>query len=263
MAPENTAPAFDFGVHYGADVLEIDVRLNRDGEVIVTHDETVDRTTNGSGKVADFGLSALKRLDASYRFDHAAARAAAMSGRSVDKADHQTDNFVFDGGHVQLLTLGELYSMYPRIRINIDVKDNSEAALNAVIGEISRHEAADRSVVASFHDAVLRHCRKQYPWITTSAGMADVKQFYWWYLQDRKTPWPGTVKLFQLPVRYFFLPLASRRFIEAVHRSGAQVNYWTINQPSQMKQLIDKGADGLVTDRMDLASALIDFSYSG
>ena len=254
MAPENTAPAFDFALYHGADVLEIDVRLSRDGEVVVIHDETLERTTNGTGKVRDFALSALKRLDAGDKFDAALAPAAAKISTDSEQSEVQT--FARQG--VQLLTLGELYSMYPKMRVNIDIKDNSDTAVNAVARVISKHDAASRSVVASFHDEVLEHCRLSHPWLVTSAGMNDVKRFYWWYLQGQRGASPELPGLFQLPTHYYCIPLATRHFISAVHNSGAEINYWTINQPSKMIRLIEKGADGLVTDRMDLVRDLLE-----
>lgn len=253
MAPENTAPAFDFAVHHGADVLEIDVRLSRDGKVVVVHDETLERTTNGTGKVRDFDLSALKRLDAGDKFDVAMARAASINSTQTERSEVHT----FAGQAVQLLTLGELYSMYPQMRVNIDIKDDSELAVNAVARVISKYDATSRSVVASFHDEVLEYCRLSYPWIETSAGMNDVKRFYWWYLGGQRGAATVSPSLFQLPTQYYCIPLATRRFIRAVHNSGAQINYWTINQPSKMISLIEKGADGLVTDRMDLVSEVL------
>lgn len=244
MAPENTAPAFDFAVDHTADVLEIDVRLSRDGQVMVIHDETLDRTTNGSGAVRNLVLSELKGLDAAYRFT--------SNGTKTRVAD-----YAFRGQGVRLLTLGELFERYPDIRVNIDIKDNDQVALDAVADIVSRCQAVERSVVASFHDEVLMHCRKQYSWLNTSAGMADVKQFYWWYLKGQKGPLPVSVKLFQLPVRYFCIPLAGQRFVDAVHSVGGSINYWTINQPAHMSSLWQKGADGIVTDRVDLANQIL------
>lgn len=244
MAPENTAPAFDFAMMHAADVLEIDVRISRDGQVIVIHDEALDRTTNGSGVVRNAVLGELKVLDAAYRF-------------AFDSKKTKSDHFPFRGQGVTLLTLGELFEQYPDVRVNIDIKDNDSAAIDAVASVISKYQAVDRSVVASFHDDVLIHCRERYPWLCTSAGMADVKRFYWWYLKGRKGPLPVSVKLFQLPVSYFFIPLASQRFIDTLHNANILINYWTINQPSQMTSLWQKGVDGIVTDRVDLANEVL------
>ncbi len=244
MAPENTAPAFDFAMAHNADVLEIDVRLSRDGQVIVIHDDALDRTTNGAGVVRNIGLGELKVLDAAYWFKNATEKTA-------------PDGYPFRGRGVTLLTLGELFEQYPVVRVNIDIKDNEAAAVDAVAQVIAQYQAVDRSVVASFHDDVLTHCRERHPWLYTSAGMADVKRFYWWYLKGQKGPVPVSVKLFQLPMSYFCIPLAGKHFIQAVHSVNASINYWTINKPSQMMDLWQKGADGIVTDRADLADKIL------
>lgn len=232
-APENTAPAFEFAVHNQADILEIDVRLSRDQRVIVIHDETLDRTTNGHGLVRHALLADLKKLDAAYRFQP-------VAGTKSYKG-------------IALLTLPELFIQFPGIGVNIDIKDNDPDAVDAVVRNIEECAASARCRVASFHDGVLRYCRERYPLIKTSAGMADVKRFYWWYLTGQRGAPPLASSLFQLPTRYFGLSLSSQRFINAIHGADAAINYWTINEPKQMIGLLQKGADGIVTDRADLA----------
>ncbi len=234
MAPENTLPAFEFAVRHSADVLEIDVRLSRDGEVIVTHDDSLERTTDGTGKVNALGLHELKQLDAGYRF---------ACG----------EQFPWRNNGVQLLTLSELLLAFPDVGINIDIKDNDARAVVAVASALETHAASERSVVASFHDSNLRFCRRRYPQLRTSAGIADVKKFYWNYLLNHRKEILNQCTLFQLPMRHYFLSLSSQRFINFLHSAGGEVNYWTINDCQSMVQLLERGADGIVTDRADLA----------
>ncbi len=235
MAPENTAPAFDFGLSHGADVLEIDVRVSRDCEVIVIHDSTVGRTTDGSGSVREHTLAALKKLDSGYRF--------CVNGSYPQR-----------GRDVRLLTLGELLQRYPEVPVNIDIKDNDPQAVALVAKVIAAASAEHRTVVASFHDSNLVCCRDQFPALRTSAGKRDVLRYYRAWLSGRPVAHTNLCQLFQLPTRYYCLSLSSERFIESIHNTGAKVNYWTINKPAQMKKLLRRGADGIVTDRADLAA---------
>lgn len=234
LAPENTFHAFDIGMAARADVLEIDVRISRDLEVIVIHDARVDRTTDGTGKVLDFTLRHLKKLDAGYRH------------RSPDGA-------TFRGNQLRLPTLSELYEAYPDVIVNIDIKDKTFQAARLLAEAIERAGAEHRTVVASFHGAVLRHFRKVAPHIATSATFLEVGGLYFSpgsrpAINRRRSP----VAL-QIPRHFKGLRLDTRRFIEKIHTSGRLANFWTVNDMEDVRQLLSRGADGIVTDRPDLA----------
>ncbi len=240
MAPENTRPAFEFARKHSADILELDVRLSRDRELMVIHDDTVDRTTNGTGKVADMSASAISALDAGYRFYFEGEQKTAFRGSGV----------VID-------RLQELLSLYPDMHFNIDIKDNSALAVDALAKTLAQSSVQGRVVVASFHHRVLQYCRHSFPWIKTSASKVDVRQFYWSYLRGRHSVAALPTSLFQLPLRYFAISFTSPQFIDAVHEAGITIDYWTVNKPEIIAQLIEKGADGIVTDRPDIASAIV------
>jgi glycerophosphoryl diester phosphodiesterase len=234
MAPENTVPAFDFAQQHCADIFEIDVRLSRDNEVMVFHDETLQRTTNGTGAVRAMTVAELKQLDAGYRF--------------------QTDNSYSarDTG-IRILTLTELLERYSSVRVNIDIKDADAAAVDAVGRTVEAFGAANRCVLASFHDAQVERCRARFPGIRLSMSMGEIKRYYARYLFGLLRGSTHSAGLFQVPVSYYGLSLSGRRFISSVHRGGGEINYWTINDPQQMRSLLERGADGIVTDRADLA----------
>ncbi|MCB1754645.1 MAG: glycerophosphodiester phosphodiesterase [Gammaproteobacteria bacterium] len=234
LAPENTFTAFDIGLQASSDVLEIDVRLSRDKEVIVIHDERVDRTTDGSGAVSEHTLVHLKRLDAGYRFEDERGR-------------------LFRGRQLELPTLLELYAAYPDVIVNIDIKDKRYLAARLVAKVIEKAGAERRTVVASFHGKVLRYFRQIAPHIATSATFKEVLDLYLqgYRLKNRQAA-PMSVAL-QIPTRYGKLKLDTPRFIDTIHRSGQLANFWTVNDPQHMRMLLQHGADGIVTDRPDLA----------
>ena len=234
LAPENTLPAFELALSYGADVLEIDVRLSRDGEVIVIHDERVDRTCNGHGRVRDLNLSAIKKLNAAHRF-------TGMEGQS-----HQFDD-------TPLITLSELFEHLPQTSINIDIKDNSQQAAQAVARAIEKANRVSSINVGSFHAQALAHFRDALPQATTAATQSEVAQLYFKRSRYRSIPF----EYLQIPLNYMGIPLATRSFITHAMQRGVKTVYWTINDKATMQQLIERGVSGIVTDRVDIASALL------
>lgn len=242
LAPENTQAAFDLAVRYQCDVLETDVRLSKDGVVIVTHDETLERTTNGYGRVRDYQLHELKRFDAGANF------------RDLTGAP-------FNGPRQQLLTLDELFQLYPHVGINIDIKDNNPLAAAAVAKVIT---ASQRNLnptqwinVGSFHANVTHAFRREAPNISTAATRQEVARIVF---GSTKRIIPN-YQLLQIPMSYWGIALNGPRLINKVQQMGCEVVYWTINDAQKITQLLNKGCHGVVTDRPDLA--LAEFERAG
>lgn len=234
LAPENTAPAFELALSSGADVMEIDVRMSRDGQVIVIHDETIDRTCNGQGFVRELSLKDIKQYNAAHHFTD-------LQGiRWQDK-------------EVRLMTLGEMFERFPNTPINIDIKDNLSEAACAVASVIEQHERMDTTNVGSFHSLALSEFRKRLPDVTTSAGQSEVAKLYFQRRLFRKP----VFQYLQIPTRYKGLPLATRGFIKHAKQRDIKIVFWTINELKTMQQLIDSGATGFVTDRIDIAGKLL------
>lgn len=233
LAPENTLPAFELALSYGADVMEIDVRLSRDDTVIVIHDERVERTCNGHGRVCDMSFAQLKKLNASYHFTD-------LAGRS-----HRQNN-------TRLVSLAELFECLPGVPINIDIKDNSERAASAVARVIENADRQQTVNVASFHSLAITHFRKQQPDITTTATQAEVARLF--FLRSMyKQP---VFEFLQIPLQYMRIPLATTDFIRHATQRGLSAVYWTINDITTMQRLLNRGVSGIVTDRVDIAGPL-------
>lgn len=234
LAPENTLPAFELALAHGADVLEIDVRLSRDGEIIVIHDERVDRTCNGQGRVRDMSLSALKKLNAAHHYTD-------LTGRRHQHPD------------TPLLTLSEMFEYLPHATINIDIKDNSNEAAAAVATVIEKADRVSNVNVGSFHAPALVHFRNALPQVTTAASQSEVAQLYF----KRGLYRNAAFEFLQIPLRYMGIPLATRSFIRHANQRGIKTVYWTINDQNTMQQLIERGVTGFVTDRVDIAGTLL------
>lgn len=230
VAPENTVPAFDFALQHQADVLETDVRLSRDNHVIVTHDDTLDRTTNGHGLVREHNLLDLKKLDAGYRFIDSNGRPFKNQG-------------------IQLLTLHELFQRYPNVGINIDIKDDDPMAAKAVAELVANYSESHWINVGSFNPQCMRLFRQLAPNISTAATKPEVARLL---LGPRQFP-PLPYQLLQIPLSYWGIPLARQRFIQKVHDAHLEIVHWTVNDKDTMLKLFSRHVDGIVTDRADMA----------
>ncbi len=237
LAPENTLPAFRNGAELGADALELDVRLTADGELVVVHDESLERTTNGIGNVRDSTLSELKRLDAGYRF-------------TTD--DGATYPFRDQG--ITIPTIAEVYKAFPDLLINIDIKDPLSEAADRLAKEITSADAGNRTIVASFHNDILGYFRSIAPDVATATTPNETRNFYLLSLLRLWRFHRPLGNAYQIPTRSGRFQLDSSKYINHAHRMNQQIHYWTIDDPEEMRRLLELGADGIITDRPDLAA---------
>jgi glycerophosphoryl diester phosphodiesterase len=233
--PENTMYAFakavdDLGYRY----VELDVQLTRDREVVVFHDPTLDRTTNGTGPVSAWGLEDLKLLDAGYRME--------------SEGDHP-----FRNRDIQIPTLEEVYRTWPDLHLNIDLKaPGSEWPVAEVIRSLG---AEDRTLIASFHDRrIARFRRITKGAVATSAGPRQIMAMLAASRFGRS--FAAGIQAFQIPHDYRGLSIGPR-LVEAVHRSGCQIHLWTVNDPGDMARYLDLGVDGIMSDRPDLLNDVV------
>ena len=234
LAPENTLNAFEMALAFGADVLEIDVRISRDNQVMVIHDERLDRTCNANGRVCDFTLSELERLDAAFHFTDQRGISYRNKGHSI-------------------VSLRELFERLPETRINIDIKDNTTKASQAVADVVKQCSREQSVTVGSFHAPVISHFRDCLPGVTTAASQGEVAALYFLRGAYRRV----NFQYLQIPLQYKGIPLATRSFIRHAQQRGLKLVYWTINDKHLMHKLINLGVDGFVTDRVDIASVLL------
>jgi glycerophosphoryl diester phosphodiesterase len=161
LAPENTLVAFEKGLSYGADALELDVHPTRDGEIVVFHDDTLDRTTDGSGRVSALTLDDLRQFDAAYRF-------TPDSGAT----------YPYRGQGVTIPTLAEVYARFPTTRVNIEIKGDIPGVEIQLWRVIQEARAEDRTLVAGFLAApLLRFRALSQGRVATSGSMPEVRAF--------------------------------------------------------------------------------------
>jgi glycerophosphoryl diester phosphodiesterase len=231
LAPENTMAAFRSAIDdWGADMIEMDVHLTKDGHVVIMHDPMLDRTTNGTGKVADHTLDELRQLDAGYRFT----------------TDGNT--FPFRGTGVKIPTVGEVLGDLPPIRLTIEVK--AAAAQRPLFAAIRQANAEQRVIAASLH-ASERTLFAEYHG-PTSASAEQVRPFFALSRLRLGRLWAPKVDVMQLPELMRGRRIVSPRLIRDLHTHGIAVQVWTVNKREDMERLIDWGVDGVQSDRPDI-----------
>ncbi len=235
--PENTWHAFDGAVDdLGYRYVETDVRVTRDDVVVVFHDETLERTTNGVGKIAEWDWEDLRHLDAAYHF-------------SPDG-----DEYPLRGTGVGIPRLDDTFERYPGTCFNIDLK--APGSEWPVADVIALHKRTDSVLIGSFSDRrIARFRRITKGRVATSAGPSAAMAMYAASRLGRTSRRP--VDAYQLPYTIKGASVGPR-LVDAVHRAGAQIHVWTVDDPQDMRALLDLGVDGIVTDRPDLLNYVLE-----
>jgi glycerophosphoryl diester phosphodiesterase len=238
LAPENTLAAMDCGLSWGADGIELDVRLSRDGIAVVHHDATLDRTTDESGEIAARTADELQRVDAAYRFEAGSA-------------------FPYRGQGIGIPLLTTVLARYRDTRVIVEMKVNSVDLARAVVGAVRAARAEDRVCLGSFGLRTLRAARVLAPEIATSAAREEVR----WALYRSWCRWPVSRVAYggyQVPENAGSTRVVSPRFIDAAHGAGLAVQVWTVDAPAAARRLLAWGVDALITDRPDLIVPIVD-----
>jgi glycerophosphoryl diester phosphodiesterase len=236
LRPENTIEAFDHGLALGADGLELDVHLSRDGVVVVHHDETLDRTTSVRGPIASYTADELARVDAGYWF----------------RGDGLGEEFPFRGRGIGIPALRDVLRQYPDARLIVELKVNLPELARRAIDEIRTADAVERVALGSFGWRVLHEARLYEPRIPTGAATEETR----WALYRSRIGWPlwrTRYRELQVPERSGDTTIVTPRFVAHAHRAGLPVKIWTVDDPDDMRRFIAWGADALITDRPDLA----------
>lgn len=233
LRPENTVPAFDHGVALGADWLECDIQVSRDGEAVVMHDSTLERTTDATGSVGDFTADALARVDAGAQF-------------GGDRG------WPYRGQGIGVPTLRFLLRRYATHPFVVEVKGNQTEVADVALAVIRECDADDRVMIAGFDDGVLRYVRRVAPHLPTSASRPEVEAA----LARSALSMPPIMtgySVLQVPFLFRGDPVLTRALVQGARRAGMPVHAWIVDRPEDLKTVIDWGVSGLISDRPDLA----------
>jgi glycerophosphoryl diester phosphodiesterase len=212
--PENTMPAFEYARGLGYRYLETDVQVTADGVLLAFHDDDLQRTTGRPGRISELPWS-----------DVQAARVQGPNGTAEP-----------------IPMLDDLLGAWPDVRVNIDCK--TDAAIDALVSCLRRHDALDRVCVGAFSDRRLRRIRARLgSRLCTSLGPVEIAALRYGLLRRP----PGQAA--QVPVRQGPLTVTNGAMVTRARKLGVAVHVWTIDDPAEMRRLLDLGVGGIMTDR--------------
>jgi glycerophosphoryl diester phosphodiesterase len=234
LRPENTLAAFQHAAQLGADVLEMDLRVSADGAIVVMHDATVDRTTDGAGPVAALSLAELKRLDAGYRWS--------PDGGAT---------FPYRGRGVRVPTVEEVFRLLPDTRMVVEMKQFAPPSVAALCGLIRRSGMQSKVLVASFSGESLGEFRGACPEVATSMGSLEARLFV--TLFGLYAP---SVPALQAPDRLGDVIVVTPELLARARGRNIKLHAWTVNDEARQRELVRMGVDGIMTDRPDRLLAI-------
>ncbi|MBQ3667667.1 MAG: glycerophosphodiester phosphodiesterase [Clostridia bacterium] len=221
-APENTLPAFKLAVEMGADGIECDIHLSKDGRFIVCHDETVDRTSDGTGSIPSMTLEEIKKLDFGKKTD------ACFSG-------------------TQAPTLEEMLDVVKVMKvINIEIKRfehemGLDASLNMFYDIVVSYGILEKTIVSSFDKIALKRLKELHPDVYTCLLYSSLK-----------SPASTAQKIGCSAIHPHFSYL-TKATVNSAHKRGLKVNCWTVDDPGDIRRMIKIGCDGIISNKPDVA----------
>ena len=234
IGPENTLKVFQDAVKLGVDVLEMDVRLSADRELVVHHDPTVDRTTDGLGHVDSLTLQELQNLDAGHRWTR--------DGRT----------FPFRKRGYMIPRLRDVFATFPEQRMLVELKGRQEEGSKKLCDAVRDAGMVNRVVVGSFHAEAVLNFRRLCPEVVTCGGFTEVTAYSILHLLRLGNLYHSSFGLFSVPEKFGRLTIVDQRFVDEAHKRHLPVQVWTVNDEESMHRLINLGVDGIITDRPDL-----------
>lgn len=235
--PENTMAAFDYAAGLGVDAIELDVHLSKDGQPVVIHDPTVDRTTGARGAVAEYTADALARLDAAWAFE-------------------DSGGFPFRGQDYGVPTLESVLRRHRGVPFMVELKGESAELAMRSIDVVRRSDAVDRVLFGSFSPIPLTAVRRSgLPLITSAAvpeGLAALVRSHFWIGPGRHE-----YQLFQVPEMRKGWRIVSKRFVRIARRADLPVHVWVVNEENDMRRLLAWGVTGLISDTPDTAMKIV------
>ncbi|WP_299495322.1 glycerophosphodiester phosphodiesterase [uncultured Shewanella sp.] len=228
--PQSTWLAFQMALDQGADVLEMDVHLSKDGHVIVNHDNDFSKTAGNHSQVADLTLSEIKTFDAGYMF-------------STDGGE----TFPFRAMGLEVLTLEEVINYFPSYKLSIEMKVNNEQLADKLWAILDRNGLHEHAVVASQYTKALKHFRLvSHHSIRTSASISELTGLSLAWAAGLGRIYSANFELAQLPYA-----MITRPFLSFLQNKGITSHVWTVNEWDKIERAFELGANGVIGDYPD------------
>ena len=229
-APENTRVAFELALGQGVRFLEMDCHATRDGEIVILHDPDVDRVTNGTGAVKEYGFAELRELDAGFHFSPDGHR------------------FPYRGQGVRVPSLIEVLDAFPEAHVNLEIKQADPPIAEEVVRILRRARATERVLLAAEQDEVMADIHRIDPGTAIGSSRGDVVDFFKALHEERGERFEPRGDALQIPPRFLDRALITQESVTAAHRLGLCVHVWTLNEPDEMRELLELQVDGLMSD---------------
>jgi glycerophosphoryl diester phosphodiesterase len=241
LRPGNTMPAFAHAVELGVDVLEMDMHATEDGVLVLMHDETVDRTTDGTGLIRKMSFDELRELDAGY-----------------DWSSDDGSTYPYRGQGIVVPALSEVLEAFPQMRFNIEIKQREPSIAEPFCQTLRDYDMVDRVLVASFHPESITQFRAACPEVATSAVEPEIRRLYTLNLLFLSAFYPSPATAFQVPEYSGETHVVTSRFVRGAQGRNVQVHVWTVNETEDMERMLEVGVDGIITDRPDRLLSLVE-----
>lgn len=233
--PSNTLFAMERAAEMGVDVLEMDIHSSADGVLVLSHDDTVERLTDGTGLVRDMTFEELQALDAAYDWSE----------------DDLGNDFPFRGQGMRIPALEEVFEAFPEMPMNIEIKQQEPSIVAPFCELIRAHGKQDDILVGSFHADTMRDFRETCPEVATSGTEEEIRPYYALNLLYLDAVYNPATDAFQVPEYSGDLHVVTRRFVQGTRKHNVDVHVWTVNETADMERLLELGVDGIITDRPD------------
>lgn len=254
-APSSTLFAMRQAVANGADALELDVHMTSDGVLVVCHDATVDRTTDGTGAIAALTLDEVRALDNAHWW----TAGTVVDHENPDAAAYVHRGKAADDPEFRIATLEEVLDAFPDTFLNFDIKQTAPTVPSyerPLAEALLAHDRVGSTIVASFNDLATDRFRQFAPDIHTSLGTNGTAEFFRAVRAGEAPPATPAVAL-QVPRTFGEIIVVDEPFVAAAHEAGLAVHVWTIDDETEMAELADLGVDGIMTDRPQALEAVL------
>ncbi|WP_051687144.1 glycerophosphodiester phosphodiesterase [Microbulbifer sp. HZ11] len=233
LFPGNTPVFLRKMAEMKVDVLEMDVHATIDDELVLMHDDTVDRTSDGKGRIRDKTLAELRQLNVAYNWS--------KDGSSYPYRDNPQG----------ILTVDQVFKAYPRYPMVIELKTPDPEAARSLCRKLKAYNKSNLVIVSSFHQSAVDALRTDCPQVATGAGSDEVKIFAVASKLRAFRLLSPRYQALHIPTEYDGIALVDRSSLRQVQDHGVRVDVWTVNDEAEMRRLIELGVDGIMTDRPD------------
>jgi glycerophosphoryl diester phosphodiesterase len=216
-------------------MLELDLHTTRDGELVVSHDPTLQRCTDGHGRIADHTLAELQRLDAGFHFTSDGGRTHPFRGQGI-----------------RVPIFREVLRAFPGVRLNVEVKAEAPGVETAVAAQLRAEGAVDRVCLGSELDPLAERLFAAAPEVCAFYPRDALTQLVLAIKSGAEPPDDPRFHVLDMPLDYGEVRLVDAAFLEATGRLGRWVNVWTVDDVETMRALVRIGVGGIMTDRPDL-----------